>query len=116
LQPDLPKALDRLAWIAATDPRPELRNGPEAVNMAQRACELTAHKQAQYLATLAAAYAEAGQSAEAASAAETAGKLAASAGQKEMAAKCGILLDAVKSGKPWRETLKAPAGGPPSSR
>jgi tetratricopeptide (TPR) repeat protein len=116
LQPDLPEALDRLAWIAATDPRPELRNGPEAVNMAQRACELTEHKQAQYLATLAAAYAEAGQSAEAASAAETAGKLAASAGQKEMAAKCGILLDAVKSGKPWRETLKAPAGGPPSSR
>jgi tetratricopeptide (TPR) repeat protein len=116
LQPDLPEALDRLAWIAATDPRPELRNGPEAVNMAQRACELTEHKLAQYLATLAAAYAEAGQSAEAASAAETAGKLAASAGQKEMAAKCGNLLDAVKSGKPWRETPKAPADGPPSSR
>jgi tetratricopeptide (TPR) repeat protein len=104
LQPDFPDALDRLAWIAATDPRPELRNGPEAVNMAQRACDLTQHKQAQYLATLAAAYAEAGRSAEAASAAETAEKLAASAGQKEMAAKCGNLLEAVKSGKPWRET------------
>jgi Flp pilus assembly protein TadD len=116
LQPDSPEALDRLAWIAATDPRPELRNGPEAVNMAQRACELTEHKQAQYLATLAAAYAEVGQSAEAASTAETAGKLAASAGQKELALRCGYLLEAVKSGKPWRETLKAPADGPPSSR
>jgi tetratricopeptide (TPR) repeat protein len=116
LQPDFPEALDRLAWIAATDSRPELRNGTEAVNMAQRACELTEHKQAQYLATLAAAYAEAGQSAEAVSAAETAGNLAASAGQKEMAAKCGNLLEALKSSKPWRETLKAPADGPSSSR
>ena len=116
LQPDFPEALDRLAWIAATDPRPELRNGTEAVNMAQRACELTENKQAQYLATLAAAYAEAGRSAEAVSAAETAGKLAASAGQSELAAKCGNLLEAFKSGNPWRETIKAPAGGPPSSR
>jgi tetratricopeptide (TPR) repeat protein len=116
LQPDFLEALDRVAWIAATDPRPELRNGPEAVNMAQRACELTEHKQAQYLATLAAAYAEAGQTAEAVTAAETAAKLAAGAGQREMAARCGNLLEAVKSGKPWRETLKAPADGPPSSR
>ena len=116
LQPDFPEALDRLAWIAATDPRPELRNGTEAVNMAQRACELTERKQAQYLATLAAAYAEAGRFAEAVSAAETAGKLAASAGQKDLAAKCGNLLEAVKSGKPWREPLKAPADGPSSSR
>ena len=116
LQPDYSEALDRLAWIAATDPRPELRNGSEAVNMAQRACELTEHKQAQYLVTLAAAYAEAGQTAEAVNAAETAGRLAAGAGQKELAEKCANLLDTVKSGKPWRETLKAPADGPPSSK
>jgi len=103
LQPDLPEALDRLAWIAATDPRPELRNGTEAVNMAARACELTEHKQAQCLATLAAAYAEAGRFPEAVGTAETAEKLAASAGQKELAAQCGSLLEALKSGKPWRE-------------
>ena len=116
LQPDIPEALERLAWIAATDPRPEFRNGKEAVNMAQRACELTGRKQAQYLATLAAAYAEAGRFPEAVSTAGTAEKLAADAGQKEMAAKCGNLLEAVKSSKPWRETPKAPAGGSPSSR
>jgi len=40
-----PEALERLAWIAATDPRPEYRNGTEAVNLAQRACELTEPKQ-----------------------------------------------------------------------
>ena len=103
LQPDYPEALERLAWIAATDPRPELRNGTEAVNMAQRACELTANKQARCLATLAAAYAEAGRFAEAISTAEAAQQLAASAGQKAVAAKCSSLLDTLKSGKPWRE-------------
>jgi tetratricopeptide (TPR) repeat protein len=103
LQADFPEALERLAWIAATDPRPEFRNGTEAVNMAQRACELTEHKQAQCLATLAAAYAEAGRFPEAISTAETAKQLAARTGQKEVAAKCGSLLETLKSGKPWRE-------------
>jgi tetratricopeptide (TPR) repeat protein len=103
LQPDYPEALERLAWIAATDPRPEFRNGTEAVNMAQRACELTEHKQAQCLATLSAAYAEARRFPEAISAAEAAEKLAASANQREMAAKCSSLLETLKSGKPWRE-------------
>jgi cytochrome c-type biogenesis protein CcmH/NrfG len=103
LQPDYPEALERLAWIAATDPRPELRNGTEAVNMAQRACELTANKQARCLATLAAAYAEAGRFTEGISTAETAEQLAASAGQKEVTAKCIRLLETLKSGKPWRE-------------
>ncbi len=103
LQPDYPEALERLAWIAATDPRPELRNGTEAVNMAQRACELTANKQARCLATLAAAYAEAGRFTEGISTAETAEQLAASAGQKEVTAKCIRLLESLKSGKPWRE-------------
>jgi protein O-mannosyl-transferase len=104
LQPDFPDALERLAWIAAADPRPELRNGTEAVNMARRACELTAHKQAGCLAALAAAYGEAGRFAEAVSTAQTAEKLATSADQKELVAKCGSLLEAFKSGKPWRET------------
>jgi tetratricopeptide (TPR) repeat protein len=116
LQPDFPEALERLAWIAATDPRPEFRNGTEAVHMAERACELTGHKQTEGLVTLAAAYAEDGRFPEAISAAETAEALAAGNGQKEMAAKCASLLGTFKSGKPWRETPKAPADGPTSSR
>ena len=103
-QPDFPEALERLAWIAATDPRPEYRNGTEAVNLAQRACELTEPKQPRSLATLAAAYAEAGRFPEAISTAEQALDLAASAGQKQKGINYGSLLDAVKSGKPWRES------------
>jgi hypothetical protein len=52
---------------------------------------------------LAAAYAEAGRFAEAISTTEAAQQLAASAGQKAVAAKCSSLLDTLKSGKPWRE-------------
>ncbi len=116
LQPDFPEALERLAWIAATDPRPELRNGSEAVNMAGRACELDGQRQAKDLVSLAAAYAEAGRFPEAISTAEAAEKLAAGSGQTELAAKCGSLLESFKSGKPWREGPRAPADGPPNSK
>jgi Flp pilus assembly protein TadD len=104
LQQDFPDALDRLAWILATTPQAEFRNGEEAVRMAERACELTGHKQARFLATLAAAYAEAGRFPEAVSTAELARELAAAAGQKETEIKYASLLETVKSGKPWRES------------
>jgi tetratricopeptide (TPR) repeat protein len=104
LQPDFPDALDRLAWILATAPQSEFRNGEEAVRMAERACELTGHKQARFLATLAAAYAEAGRFPEAVSTAEQARELAAAAGQKETTSYYESLLNAVKADKPWRES------------
>jgi len=116
LQPDFAEALERLAWITATDPRPELRNGTEAVNLAQQACELTGNKEARSLTTLAAAYAEAGRFAEAVSTVETAEKLTAGTGQREMAAKCASLLEALKSGKTWREDPKGTAVAPPNPR
>jgi protein O-mannosyl-transferase len=59
--PNQPQLLDRLAWILATSPDPSVRNGTEAVRLAQRACELTHNSNPALLDTLAAAYAEAGQ-------------------------------------------------------
>ena len=47
-----------LAWILATNPEPSLRNGPEAVELALRANNLTAGRRPSLLRTLAAAYAE----------------------------------------------------------
>src|SRR5207302_804932 len=61
LEPDFTEALDGLAWILATAPSPEFRNGIEAVRMAERACELTGRKDPEKLRTLAAAYGEAGR-------------------------------------------------------
>ncbi len=41
LNPNFPEALNNLAWILATSPDGELRNGTEAVPLAEQACELT---------------------------------------------------------------------------
>jgi tetratricopeptide (TPR) repeat protein len=49
-----------LAWMLATCPADELRNGWRAVDFATRACELTGWKTANYIDTLAAAHAESG--------------------------------------------------------
>ena len=103
IQPDFPDALDRLAWILSTAPKAEFRNGEEAVQMAERACELTGHKQPRLVATLAAAYAEAGRFPEAVSTAEQARNLAVGAGQKETTVEYSALLEAIRSGTPWRE-------------
>jgi tetratricopeptide (TPR) repeat protein len=41
LNPQFTLALNNLAWLLATHPDTRLRNGPEAVQFAERACELT---------------------------------------------------------------------------
>ncbi len=61
LRPDGADTLNNLAWILATSPSDASRNGPEAVKLARRACELTGESDATYLDTLAAAYAESGR-------------------------------------------------------
>ena len=60
LNPDIPLALNGLARIRATHPDAELRNGAQAVELAERCCRLTEYRAVTALTTLAAAYAEAG--------------------------------------------------------
>ena len=50
-----------VAWLFATCPDADYRNGDKAVELAKKSCELTDWKQASYLDTLAAAYAEKGE-------------------------------------------------------
>jgi tetratricopeptide (TPR) repeat protein len=54
-------ALNGLAWLLATCGDPEVRNGPRAVALAERAVALTGRQASDKLDTLAAAYAEAGR-------------------------------------------------------
>jgi tetratricopeptide (TPR) repeat protein len=54
-----------LAWLLATCPSPEFRDGERALEFAHRACELYGWENANALGTLGAAYAEVGQFAEA---------------------------------------------------
>lgn len=62
----------RLAWILATDPDDDLRDGLEAVRLANEVCTATNHQNALALDALAAAYAEVGQFDEAVSVSRTA--------------------------------------------
>lgn len=59
--PDDAAAHDRLARLLATCPRAEIRNGQRAVELAQRACQLSQNRRPAFLDTLAAAYAELNQ-------------------------------------------------------
>lgn len=103
LDPNLVEALNNLAWILASDPNAELRNGAEAVQLAQRACELTGNKEPMLIGTLAAAHAEAGQFSDAVAAAERARQLASTAGLKEVAEKNEQLLELYRAGKPYHQ-------------
>jgi serine/threonine-protein kinase len=61
LAPNDPAAFNHVAWIWATCPKPEYRNGPMAVEHATRACTLTRYEKAFCIDTLAAAYAACGR-------------------------------------------------------
>jgi tetratricopeptide (TPR) repeat protein len=54
------RVLNSLAWLRATCPEAEIRNGKEAVELAFKACELSEWKDWSIIDTLAAAYAEQG--------------------------------------------------------
>ena len=87
IHPDDAGALNQLAWNLATCPKPGLRNGREAVQLATRAVELTNGQRPDFIGTLAAAYAETGQFSKAVETAQKARALALSMGQAEEAAR-----------------------------
>ncbi len=103
LHPDLPTALNNLAWLRATDARPELRDGAEAVRLAERACEATGFKQPMLVGTLAAAYAEAGQFEKAVQTARQAHDLALAAGFTDLAATNQLLMELYSARRPYHE-------------
>jgi hypothetical protein len=104
LQPDFPEALNNLAWLLAANPDPQVRNGREAVDLAERACRLTDYKQPPMIGTLAAAYAEAGRFTEAATAAEKARTAADQCNQPALAARNRELVELYRSGQAVRDT------------
>ncbi len=103
LNPDLQEALNNLAWILATTPDGSIRNGAEAVKLAQHACELTAWQQTIFIGTLAAAYAEAGDFDRAVEMAQKACDSASAHGEKELLQANQALLAQYKNRQPFRE-------------
>jgi Flp pilus assembly protein TadD len=102
LAPDNTDVLNNLAWILATVEDAGVRNAAEAVEHAERACEMTNYERPEMLDTLAAAYAAAGRFSEAVETATKAAKLADSADQKELTAKIEARLQLYKAGQPYR--------------
>jgi tetratricopeptide (TPR) repeat protein len=103
LKPDSPASLNDLAWVLAAGASDRLRNGTEAVALAEQACQLTQFQQPMFIGTLAAAYAEAGRFPDAVKAAEKAKDLAAAAGLKDLAERNRQLLELYRAGRPFHE-------------
>jgi hypothetical protein len=95
--------LNNLAWILATHPQAELRNGEEAVRLAERACDATRQKDPRLLGTLAAAYAEAGLFQDAIKTAQNTHDLALPAGEREIANAAHERVTLYESAKPYRQ-------------
>jgi hypothetical protein len=103
LKPDLLVALNDLAWILATHPQAELRNGAEAVRLAEKACQLAGDKEPRYWGTLDAAYAEAGRFGDAIVTARTTHGLAKAAGQSNVANAARERIELYRAKQPFRQ-------------
>lgn len=101
LEPDDSGVLNNLAWLLATSPDADLRNGKRAIELATKACEETKWEEAHIISTLAAAYAEAGDF-------DSARKYSKQAVEKgaeneEVKEQLEAELASYEAAKPWRE-------------
>ncbi len=106
LNRDNPMALNNLAWILATHSDSKLRNGSQAVMLAEYCCGLEGLRVFATLDTLSAAYAEAGRFEEAVEAATEAIEGATAAGNEEVAQALRKRLELYRQGTPYREPKK----------
>jgi protein O-mannosyl-transferase len=105
IKPDYTEALNNLAWLRAAFPDEHIRNGAQAVQYAERACELTHYRETMVVGTLAAAYAEAGRFDEAVATAQKACALATESGQPELLRKNQELLELYRKHQPYHEAV-----------
>jgi serine/threonine protein kinase/tetratricopeptide (TPR) repeat protein len=103
LDPQSAAGYNHRAWLHATAAETRLRDGRQAIVDATKACELTEWKNAAFIDTLAAAYAESGDFAQAVKWQSQALELASPDLKKELATR----LELYGSGKPFREESQA---------
>jgi tetratricopeptide (TPR) repeat protein len=98
--------LNNLAWTLATSPDTSIRDGKRAVQLAERACELTGYKKTIMAGTLAAAYAEAGRFDDAMAMAQKACALASESGDQNLLKRNRELLALYRTRQPYHEPLE----------
>lgn len=102
-------AANNLAWILATGPD-GIRDGARAVALARELCKTTESKVAEFLDTLAAAHAEAGDYRQAEQVANQAAELAQAEGRTELAEQLRERAQGYQAGRPYRDPeLQQPA-------
>jgi tetratricopeptide (TPR) repeat protein len=103
LRPTWLQPATKLAWLLATTEDDKLRDGREAVALAEKIAAGTNHANPFVLDTLAAAYAEVGRFPDATNTAEKAMGIAATAGQTNLAANIKARLELYRKSAPYRE-------------
>jgi tetratricopeptide (TPR) repeat protein len=103
LRPEWPEPLNAHAWALATSSDDKVRNGIEAVKLAEQAVKLTSRQQPILLNTLAAAYAEAGRFDDALATANQALEIANRGKQTNLVVKIERAITLYKSHAPLRE-------------
>jgi Flp pilus assembly protein TadD len=103
IRPIDPEIQNNLAWLLATCPEASLRNGDEAVRLAQRANELAGGKNPVVLRTLAAAFAEAGRFDDARRSAQKAVELVRAEGRQDLAGQINVELKRYEAGLPLHQ-------------
>jgi Flp pilus assembly protein TadD len=106
IKPDDTDAQINLAWVLATASQESLRNGNQAVELAQQANQLAGGENPTILNTLAAAYAEVGRFSDAKRSAQKAIELAQAAGKKDLAAQINSELKLYERGLPFHQESK----------
>lgn len=108
LEPGNAELLAALAWRLATIDDTRLQDGPRALALAQRACELTRNTEPLALDALAAAAARAGDFATAQNTAKSAGELALKRGNVTLASEIAARRALYAESKPFTLSRKSP--------
>jgi tetratricopeptide (TPR) repeat protein len=112
IEPADPMVQRSLAWLLATCPLASLRNGAEAMTLAERANRLSGGQRPEVLDTLAAAYAEAGWFAEAQATARKALELAIQQNNRVLASGLRDRIALYEARRPYRQASPVPTPSP----
>jgi tetratricopeptide (TPR) repeat protein len=103
VRPDYLPALNETAHVLAASGDASVRNGPEAVKLAERAVQLSGGREAMYLDTLAAAFAEAGRFEEAVETARRGLEIATRQNQTQLREGLAARMRLYEARKPYRD-------------